>query len=350
MKILRAMLPFPLLFITGWSVQVMEISMRYDYVSTTNLYATAVQVSIWLLAIVPAFFVLDVVLRRVRSMVFEGGVIALLCVACAMSAQIVYGNIAWNHRWYHRGDRPYILIDEKGATAIRLAMRHSLTPILIAAAGLLMGRFLLAEREERDRELREQRLEARLSEARLHLLRSQLNPHFLFNALNSVMALVRSDPDAAEQMLERLSRFYEITANTEGRAWIDLEEEIGFAREYLDIEQVRFGSRLTIEIESEEELSARVPALLLQPLVENAVKHGVAKTPGPVWIRLHARRDGDALRVEVGNRGACNCAAEGVGLTNTRERLRQAYGSAAALHIDSDRDATRVVVTIPEAA
>jgi anti-sigma regulatory factor (Ser/Thr protein kinase) len=349
MKTLRATLAFPLLFAAGWSLQVLEMVMRYDYITGTLMFAAAVQVAIWLAVIVPAFFVLDFVLRRTRSMVAEAAVIAILCVVCALVGQVIYGDLAWSHRWYHRGDRDYLLFDDRAATVMRLATRRSLTPILISAAALLMGRFLLARREERDRELREQRLETRLSEARLQLLRSQLNPHFLFNALNSVMALVRSDPHAAQQMLERLSRFYEITASTEGRAWIALDEEIGFAREYLDIEQVRFGARLTVDIE-DADVDARVPALLLQPLVENAIKHGVAKTPGPVWVRLHASRDGRSLRVEIGNRGAYDARAEGVGLANTRERLRQAYGDAAALHIESDRDATRVVVTIAEAA
>jgi LytS/YehU family sensor histidine kinase len=287
--------------------------------------------------------------KKLRAL--EAATIALLCIACAVGGQLVYGNVAWSQRWFHYGDREFFLFDERAATTMRFASRRLETPLLlIALAALIIGRFVVAERQERERELRERRLDARLSEARLHLLRSQLHPHFLFNALNSVMAMVHHDAYAAAEMLARLSRFYEITANTEGRAWIALGEEIGFAREYLEIEQIRFGARLTVDIAADADtLAARVPALLLQPLVENAVKHGVAKTPGPVWIRLRTRRDGAGVHMEVENRGTFDPAGSGVGLQNTRERLRQAYGDGFTLRIVPERDSTRVVVAVEAA-
>ena len=299
--------------------------------------------------VIPAFLVLDVILRRVRSRIIEAVSITILCAACALAGQFLYGNVAWSNRWYHRGDRPYFIIDTREATAMRLATRRIELPLLIAACALLIGRFLLADRQERERALREKRLETRLSIARLQLLRSQLNPHFLFNALNSVMALVRRDPRAAEAMLARLSRFYEITAATEGRMWIPLRDEVAFAREYLDIEQIRFGARLAVTIEAAA-LDARVPALLLQPLVENAVRHGAAKTTGAVWIRLRIANDGEHVRIEIANRGAFQSNGEGVGLANTRQRLREAFGDASALEIACLADETRVIVTVPEAA
>jgi hypothetical protein len=345
------LLTFPFLFAFGWSAQIVAIVMRYDYITEQHLRTTAVQVAVWLVMIVPAFLILDRILRRTRAAAVVAVSIAALCLACALAGQFVYGNLAWTQRWYHYGDRDYFIIDERVPTAMRLATRRAETPLLMTACALLIGRFLLADRQERERALREKRLETRLSIARLQLLRSQLNPHFLFNALNSVMALVRHDPAAAEAMLERLSRFYEITADTEGRTWIPLRDELGFAREYLDIEQIRFGTRLTLSVDADDDaLDARVPALLLQPLVENAVRHGAAKTPGAVWIRLRAQRQGSEIRVEIANRGDFDSAGDGLGLANTRQRLREAFGDACALDIAASGEVTRVVVTIPEAA
>jgi two-component system, LytTR family, sensor kinase len=348
-KLPSLLLTFPLLFAIGWSLQVMAIVMRYDYIVEAHLRTAAVQVASWLAMVVPAFLVLDRILRRSRSKAVEAASIALLCVACALAGQLLYGNLAWMNRWYHRGDRDYFLLDSRMATAMRLATRRLESPLLLSACALLIGRFLLADREERERALREKRLETRLSIARLQLLRSQLNPHFLFNALNSVMALVRRDPIAAEAMLARLSRFYEITAETEGRTWIPLRDEVAFAREYLDIEQIRFGTRLAVTIETTA-IDARVPALLLQPLVENAVRHGAAKTTGAVWIRLRIANDGEHVRIEIANRGAFQSNGDGVGLANTRRRLREAFGDASALEIACLDDETRVIVTVPEAA
>ncbi len=343
------LLTFPLLFVVAWSLQIVEILMRYDYITAAHLRTTAVQVAIWLAMIVPAFLILDRILRRARSKIFEAAAIAFLCLACAIAGQFLYGNLAWTNRWYHFGDREWFLLDKRVPTAMRLATRRPEAPILITACALLIGRFLLADREERERALREKRLETRLSMARLQLLRSQLNPHFLFNALNSVMALVRHDPAAAEAMLARLSRFYEITAETEGRTWIPLGEEIGFVREYLDIEQIRFGSRLAITIDAPV-LGARVPALLLQPLVENAIRHGAAKTPGAVWVSVRCTLETEQVRIEIANRGEFHPRAEGVGLANTRRRLHEAFGDRSKLEIASSDDETRVIVTVPEAA
>ena len=343
------LLTFPLLFAIGWSLQVMGIVMRYDYIAETHLRSAAVQVAIWLAMVVPAFLVLDRILRRSRSKAVEAASIALLCIACALAGQLLYGNLAWTNRWYHYGDRDYFLFDRRMPTAMRLATRRLESPLLLSVCALLIGRFLLADREERERALREKRLETRLSIARLQLLRSQLNPHFLFNALNSVMALVRRDPIAADAMLARLSRFYEITAETEGRTWISLRDELAFAREYLDIEQIRFGARLAVTIEATA-IDARVPALLLQPLVENAVRHGAAKTTGAVWIRLRIANAGTNVRIEIANRGAFQSNGEGVGLANTRRRLREAFGDTSTLEIACLDDETRVIVTVPEAA
>lgn len=347
------LLTFPLLFVIGWSMQVVEIIMRYDYITAAHLGTAAAQVAIWLVLIVPAFLILELVLRRVRSVVVEASSIALLCLACAIAGQFLYGNLAWMNRWFHFGDRDWFRIDRRVPTAMRLATRRAEAPILITACALLIGRFLLADREERERALREKRLETRLSMARLQLLRSQLNPHFLFNALNSVMALVRHDPAAAEAMLARLSRFYEIAAETEGRTWISLRDELGFVREYLDIEQIRFGSRLSVSLPVSFDgaaLDARVPALLLQPLVENAIRHGAAKTPGAVWITLRCKAESRRVRIEIANRGEFQSSGEGVGLANTRLRLREAFGDAAALEIACGESETHVIVTVPEAA
>ncbi|MGH7806237.1 MAG: sensor histidine kinase [Candidatus Binatia bacterium] len=184
-------------------------------------------------------------------------------------------------------------------------------------------------RKYRERELHAAELEAHLAQAQLHALQMQLNPHFLFNTLNAISALMHRDVEAADRMIARLSELLRLTLEG-GRAHeVRLAAELEFLSGYLDIERARFGDRLSIRLDVDEEaLDAWVPSLILQPLVENAIRHGIQPRPGAGRVDLRARREDGMLRVEIEDdgRGLAENAEDGVGLSNTRARLRHLYG------------------------
>jgi signal transduction histidine kinase len=185
-----------------------------------------------------------------------------------------------------------------------------------------------AERS-RQRELEASRLEAQLAQARLGALQAQLQPHFLFNTLQSIAELVHRDPDAADQMIVQLGGLLRRTLDTAGAHAAPLRDELAFLEPYLAIEQVRFGPRLTVAWDiAPDALAATVPQLILQPLVENALRHGIAPRAAPGHLLIAARLDGERLALEVRDDGvgAARPTTVGVGLANTRARLRQHYG------------------------
>jgi two-component system LytT family sensor kinase len=188
-------------------------------------------------------------------------------------------------------------------------------------------------RKYRERKLRSVELEARLAQAELHSLKMQLQPHFLFNTLNAISVLMMRDPEAANQMLLRLSDLLRLSLDQVGTQEVPLQQELDFLSGYLEIEQTRFQDRLTVSMDIEPAtVGAAVPNLLLQPLVENAVRHGIAKRIGAGHIDIRASRVGANLRLEVqdngiGLRNDVTSNAGGVGLTNSRARLERLYGS-----------------------
>jgi len=174
------------------------------------------------------------------------------------------------------------------------------------------------------------RLEGQLSQARLEVLKMQLQPHFLFNTLHAMAALVHDDPHSAERMILRLGDLLRAAVDQADRPVIPLADEIDLLQAYLDIEQVRFRDRLTVTLDVPAGVEgAPVPNLILQPLVENAIKHGAAKQLGPASIRVAASRSEDDLVLEVSNTGRPNGGSpelvEGVGMRNTRARLAELY-------------------------
>jgi len=186
-------------------------------------------------------------------------------------------------------------------------------------------------RKYREREAEAARLQAALTESRLQALRHQLQPHFLFNTLHSISTLNHEDPKAANRMIARLSELLRFTLETSDQE-ISLRQEVEFLRRYLEIEQVRFGARLAVKIDvAPEVLDAQVPTLLLQPLVENAIRHGIAPYSAAGEIAVTAHRENGALHIVVadtgpGLHGKIDDAKAGVGLSNTRARLEQLYG------------------------
>jgi len=191
-------------------------------------------------------------------------------------------------------------------------------------------------RRYREEELHRSHLEAQLARAELRALKMQLHPHFLFNTLHSISALQLEDVAAAQKMMARLGDFLRLTLENAGLQVVPLRREIEFLKCYLEIEQVRFGKRLTSVIEVEPEaLETPAPNLILQPLVENAIRHGIAPRPAPGLIRVSAKRERGRLKIVISDNG-CGLAQngngagrvkEGLGLQNTRARLQQLYGS-----------------------
>ena len=204
----------------------------------------------------------------------------------------------------------------------------------------------------RERDAQAAALEAQLREAQLSALRMQLQPHFLFNSLNAVMALVRDrDTDRAIRALALLSDVLRTTMNAGDAHETTLAAEIDFVRRYLGIEQVRFDDRLRVEIDVPEELEdARVPVFILQPFVENALKHGVLRGRGGNEIAMSASANEASLVLRVCDDGCglgpTSGESSGVGIANARRRLERMYGAAAELSVRNRPDAAGVEVTI----
>jgi two-component system LytT family sensor kinase len=187
--------------------------------------------------------------------------------------------------------------------------------------------------EARDRELRESQLETHLVEAQLQALQRQLQPHFLFNTLNTISALMHRDVDAADNMIAKLSDLLRISLRNVGVQEVTLKQELDFLSKYLEIEQTRFRDRLTVMFDVQPDtLDALVPNLVLQPLVENSIKHGIGPRATPGQIEIRSRRVGSMLELEVKDNGVGLSAARltdfnrGIGLGNTRSRLQHLYG------------------------
>ena len=183
---------------------------------------------------------------------------------------------------------------------------------------------------------RASQLEAQLAQAQLQALKMQLHPHFLFNTLNSISALLHKDIEAADEMIGQLGDFLRLTLENSGVQEVRLKDELEFLKCYLEIERVRFQNRLTAEYQIEPgTLDARVPNLILQPIVENAIRHAIAPRAAPGKLEIQARHQNGKLQLQVSDDGPGLPASgsnegvfkEGIGIANTRARLRQLYGA-----------------------
>ena len=208
-------------------------------------------------------------------------------------------------------------------------------------------------RRFRQREAHAAHLRTRLAEAELHLLKSQLHPHFLFNTLHAISALMHRDVRAAERMLSRLSELLRVALDYSGTDEVTLEEELAFLEPYVEIERVRLGDRLSVEFDIQPTVrDARVPHMILQPLVENAIRHGIAPRAAPGRIRVSARGRRNMLDLEVLDDGPGMPPGPitngGHGLAITRARLEQLYGEDFLLQIrNAAGGGFRVSLTIP---
>ena len=187
-------------------------------------------------------------------------------------------------------------------------------------------------------------------DAELRALRAQLDPHFLFNSLNSIAGLIPADPALAREMCQRLADFLRDSLRLGSTSRIALSREITLAEQYLRIEQVRFGPRLTWRtLMADDCVSVPVPPLLLQPLVENAVRHGVAAMLGPGEIRIETRRAGERIVITVSNPRDPDIVRPGTGfgIDIVRRRLAASFGDAAALNVEREVAAFRALVVVP---
>ena len=209
-------------------------------------------------------------------------------------------------------------------------------------------------RESQARALKEAYLESSLMEARLKTLEAELHPHFLFNTLHAISTLVHTDPESADRMISRLSDLLRLTFDRSGAASVPLKEELEFLQKYLEIEQIRFQDRLSVKFEIDPEtLDTDVPRMILQPLVENAIKHGIGPRSGQGLVQISTRKQEDKIWIEVRDNGvglSRNARVRfnnGVGLSNTRARLECLYGTEQRLDFTEGESGLSVQMLIP---
>jgi two-component system, LytTR family, sensor kinase len=286
---------------TGWTPFVVWLGGRYRLDREPRLRNRAVHVAA-MIVMVPVVFMSDILLSELLSLPGSGRTLA-----------------------------------DKFLENFRVPAPLLLGWLLIAALTWIAVLTLSYAWRYRKEALEASRLQAELAEAQLHALKSQLHPHFLFNALNAVVTLTTSDPPAAKRVVILLSDLLRRALADAEVQEVPLAREIEFARSYLEIEQVRFPNRLLVEVSLDPRAEqALVPHLVLQPLVENAVRHGIGPKAGPGTVWIEAGLDRNAVRLSVVDDGVgpsvdARSRGAGVGLSNVRARLARLYGDRASL-------------------
>jgi LytS/YehU family sensor histidine kinase len=225
----------------------------------------------------------------------------------------------------------------------------------VTYAGIVAAAWAIdANRRSQDAALAAARLERDVALAREQAIKMQVHPHFLFNTLHAISVLITHDPPTARAMVMHLGDFLRATLARAHRAEVKLREELELLEHYLDVEQLRFGDRLAVSIEADEETrDALVPDLILQPIAENAVKHGVASRPGRHRLIVRAHRAGGRLVLTVDDDGVATEASsgrEGIGLSVTRQRLAHLYGDDHELTLATrpeEGGGTRATISLP---
>jgi two-component system sensor histidine kinase AlgZ len=217
---------------------------------------------------------------------------------------------------------------------------------------LIIYFFAVRSREQRLAELRQSELARALQLAELRLLKSQLNPHFLFNALNTIRSLIAYDPSRAQDAVTRLASTLRYTLNSSQDELVTLAQELEIVNDYLALESMRFDERLGVELDIPASVRGiRIPVMLLQTVVENAIKHGIAELPSGGILRIYAALEGDALVINVANPkppSTPGSGREGVGLRNSAERLRLLFGNRGSLELDlTDANVATARIRVP---
>jgi signal transduction histidine kinase len=256
---------------------------------------------------------------------------------------------------FHADSAPEVTLQPRASGIPYMSDDRRLLASLTRTLGMMLENVRFREQQQRQRE-REQQLRLLASRAELKALRAQINPHFLFNALNAIAGFIPSQPDLADQAIEQLAEVFRYTLRKSEKEWARVDEEAEFAAAYLRLEQARFGDRLQVSLAIDPEAgSVAVPAMCVQPLIENAVKHGAsaAETRGEVGLRIRA--NGEMVSIEVSDNGPGFPAgfslsgSGGHGLRNVAERIKGYYGDSARLFWESGKP-TRVVLEIPRIA
>ena len=338
------------LFETSQSVFIMRFAERKQH---TWLPLFATELATW----VPWALATPLVISLARRYpIIRGTTVRTIAVHLATFVTISVIAEAWSaalqvlfNPWGNR--RPPTFWDTWSTTLL-----YQVLIFLIAYALILTITYLVDSRENIARQMTETaRLNEELSKAQLGALRRQMEPHFMFNTLNSIAGLVRDRrSDAAVSMIVGLSEFLRRAAEDSHRSQVTLAEEVEYLQRYVDIQRVRFGERLRVSVDIPADLlDTQVPNLLLQPLVENAIKHGVAKRVVGGDVRVTGACKDGRICLSVYNDGPCfpndwQTRGTGVGLANLRTRLQILHGDAADLQMRSaGADGVEVVVTLP---
>ncbi|QYF93505.1 histidine kinase [Massilia sp. PAMC28688] len=249
--------------------------------------------------------------------------------------------VAWNSLWPQAGITP-------GG-----AMNYSVFGLGVIIYWLLAVAHYLAIEFDKARAAERRELQSQLTaqEAQLRMLRTQIDPHFLFNSLNSISALTSISPVRARDMTLQLADFFRHTLGLEAHRKVTLDAEVRLLTHFVAIEKVRFGARLTFSSDIDDDAGAcLLPPMILQPLVENAVKHGIGSLPEGGTVRVRAHRAGSILHITVDNDVDADMARQpgkGIGLVNVRERLATLYGHQASVHWERGGNNFRVALALP---
>lgn len=349
-----------LLWFVGWTVIALFQSIRVYHVYGGDLpwcASLALSAIEWYLWALLAVLVVRISLwaRFDRGHWIRSSIIHLVsaCVICTVQI-VLFLNISGIimpmfeenfATWF--GQAPSFYIWAMGYRLFYALMTYSLVAFVTYSIALY--------KRYRDEQQRLMAIESTLTRSRLEMLKSQLHPHFLFNTLNAIAALIHIDPEGADRMVTKLSELLRSTIDESGAKEVPLRNEIEFIDRYLDIQLVRFRDRLQTHKDIPPDVfDALIPSLLLQPLVENAIVHGMKRRTDSVEVRIMARRENDSLRITISDNGPgvteelSELEKKGRGLANTRERLERMYGSSQRLSVTgSPEDGTTAKIVIP---
>jgi two-component system, LytTR family, sensor kinase len=361
-----------LAIVIGWTLIGITFTLNYylfsdHYVAIFREPPSLMQMLIWELpywflwaAFSPIVFWLTrrFPLERGRLLI-NSGVHAVACVALSLIHRVAYLIVGWllHVAVYRR-------LASISSVFGFLLLFNLPTGFMSYGTVLLVGYAIDYYRRYQDEELKISRLQAELAQtqlqvtqAQLQSLKMQLQPHFLFNTLNSISTLLDEDVEAADEMLARLGDFLRLTLDNSGAQEVTLQEELEFLRCYLEIEQVRFQDRLTVQMQIDPEtLEAMVPNLILQPIVENAIRHGVIEGVGKGHIEVHSSRTNGSLRLRVTDNGpglrsvhqSNQPNKQGLGFSLTRERLQRLYSDSQQFRLqDAPGGGLQVTLEIP---
>ena len=333
--------------LVGWIVYLVAIYITFLTVAQPGNYLSLFYLKGF--RALTGFFLTSIFLRQVYR--FWGKRLSIgWLVGLVLSCALLFG-AAWTgiENFYIYLTNPNFNLAASLARSPRVALDYAMT--LTAWSALYLGvKNWLAWQKERENSLASAAL---ADKAQLEMLRYQLNPHFLFNSLNSIRALVDEDAARAKLMITQLSEFLRYSLIHESMKKISLGEELEAARNYLAIEKIRFEDKLEVEFEIEETAEDyQVPAFLLNPLIENAVKHGLQTSAKPLKIKISASVFDKKLILEVSNSGRLQNGSNGsgtkIGLKNVRERLEKLFGDGGRFELQQDGDFVKALIEITE--